>query len=130
MNYGGDQPHSTTGPGHGPTPSAQTGFAHSERTGRRASPHPTTLQAYRQDFDAIAAPSRLTRARVCRRTRLGPPPGCAVVRIARSPRRFELRGQPAREAVIDAAGRLVRDSPLPELARAREILGEQRPPRG
>jgi hypothetical protein len=37
---------------------------------------------------------------------------------------FELRGQPAREALSDAAGRLVRDSPLPELARAREILGE------
>jgi class 3 adenylate cyclase/tetratricopeptide (TPR) repeat protein len=37
---------------------------------------------------------------------------------------FQLRGQPAREALIDAAGRLVRDSPLPELARAREILGE------
>jgi hypothetical protein len=35
---------------------------------------------------------------------------------------FELRGQPARGAVIDAASRLVSDSPLPELARAREVL--------
>ena len=37
---------------------------------------------------------------------------------------FELRGQPARQALSDAAGGLVSDSPLPELARAREILGE------
>jgi len=36
---------------------------------------------------------------------------------------FELRGQPARQSLIDAAGRLVSDSPLPELARTREILG-------
>ena len=37
---------------------------------------------------------------------------------------FELRGQPARDALIDAAGRLVGDGGLPELARAREILGK------
>jgi predicted ATPase len=41
---------------------------------------------------------------------------------------FQLRGQPARQALVDAAGRLVSDSPLPELALAREILGEQRRP--
>jgi len=40
---------------------------------------------------------------------------------------FELRGQPARQSLIDSAGRLVSDSPLPELAHAREILGEWRP---
>ena len=40
---------------------------------------------------------------------------------------FELRGQPAREALIDAAAGLVRDSPLPELARVREILGSTGP---
>ena len=37
---------------------------------------------------------------------------------------FELRGQPAREALSGAAGRLVSDGGLPELARAREMLGE------
>jgi hypothetical protein len=37
---------------------------------------------------------------------------------------FELRGQPAREALSDAAGRLVRDSDMPERARAREMLGK------
>ena len=37
---------------------------------------------------------------------------------------FELRGHAARQALIDATGRLISDSPLPELARAREILGE------
>jgi hypothetical protein len=37
---------------------------------------------------------------------------------------FELRGQPAREALTKAARRLVRDSGLPELARARRILGD------
>jgi hypothetical protein len=37
---------------------------------------------------------------------------------------FELRGQPAREALSNAASRLVRDSDIPELARARKILGE------
>jgi class 3 adenylate cyclase/tetratricopeptide (TPR) repeat protein len=37
---------------------------------------------------------------------------------------FGLRGQPARDTVIDAAGRLVSDSDVPELARAREMLEE------
>lgn len=37
---------------------------------------------------------------------------------------FELRGQPAREALSDAASRLVSDSDMPELARAREMLGK------
>lgn len=36
---------------------------------------------------------------------------------------FELRGQPARAALCDVASRLVSDSGLPELAGAREILG-------
>ena len=37
---------------------------------------------------------------------------------------FELRGPPAREALRNAAGRLVSDGGLPELARARELLRE------
>ena len=37
---------------------------------------------------------------------------------------FELRGPPAREALRNAAGRLVSDGGLPELARAREMLRE------
>ena len=36
---------------------------------------------------------------------------------------FELRGQPPREALSDAASGLVSDSDMPELARAQEILG-------
>jgi hypothetical protein len=37
---------------------------------------------------------------------------------------FELRGQLAREALSDAASRLVIDSDMPELARARQMLGK------
>ena len=37
---------------------------------------------------------------------------------------FELRGQPAREALSDAASRLVSDRDMPELVRARDMLGE------
>jgi hypothetical protein len=37
---------------------------------------------------------------------------------------FELRGQLAREALSDAASRLVSDSEMPELARARQMLGK------
>jgi hypothetical protein len=37
---------------------------------------------------------------------------------------FELRGSPAREALRNAASRLVSDGGLPELARARELLRE------
>ncbi len=39
---------------------------------------------------------------------------------------FELRGSPAREALRSAASRLVSEGGLPELARAREMLGEWR----
>ncbi len=35
---------------------------------------------------------------------------------------FELRGQPARDVLVDAVNRVPADSPLPELARARRIL--------
>ena len=37
---------------------------------------------------------------------------------------FELRGQPARQALSNAASRLVSDNDVPELARAREMLEE------
>jgi hypothetical protein len=36
---------------------------------------------------------------------------------------FELRGQPARAVVADAAARLPADSVLPEVARAQALLG-------
>ena len=40
---------------------------------------------------------------------------------------FDLRGQPARPALADAADRVPADSALPELARAQAILAEQSP---
>ena len=62
-----------------------------------------------------------------RRPRAGAPPECASPELRAALDDFDLRGQPARPALADAADRVPADSALPELARAQAILAEQSP---
>ncbi|WP_253843257.1 ATP-binding protein [Mycobacterium colombiense] len=48
--------------------------------------------------------------------------GARLFEIRASLDDFELRGEPARRHLIDAIGKIPKDSPLPELARARAVL--------
>jgi hypothetical protein len=82
-------------------------------------------------YAPIPTPTQTTPSRHHRRRRTRPPPGRDPVGELRAALDdFELRGEPPRTLLTDAASRIPADSPLPELARARAAINQTDPQLG